>query len=200
MLVVEGAIGTFARIVPLMTYPHAMQLFSLFLSLVLTSAFGRPADSLIDWASTRKLTWDDFKAPIDPLSPNAALTGTHIRFDFGYSSASGFTYHISCQFDQQSSWGRVKTDYILSHEQGHFDIAEIYARKLCKAFREYHPDVAKANKQVNKIYDGVMRELNEEQKQYDAETNFSIDKPEQEKWLKKIRQELDSLQTYADYH
>ena len=81
------------------------------------------------------------KQSTDSNSPNAALTGTNIKFDFSYSSETGFKYHITCQFDKNSSWGRVKTDYILSHEQGHFDIAEIYTRKLCKAFREYKPDV-----------------------------------------------------------
>ena len=156
-------------------------------------------NSLIDWSADRKLTWEDFKARPDKNSPNAALTATNIKFDFSYNSNDGFKYHITCQFDKNSSWGRVKTDYILSHEQGHFDIAEIYARKLNKALKTYTPDAGKADKEVNKIYQKVMSELTAEQAQYDKETNFSINKPEQNRWLLKINDELASNEAYADY-
>lgn len=157
-------------------------------------------NTLIDWSADRKLTWNDFKARPDANSPNAALTATNIKFDFSYNSADGFKYHITCQFDKNSSWGRIKTDYILSHEQGHFDIAEIYARRLNKALKEYKHDVSKANKEINKIYEKVMHELSAAQAQYDRETNFSIDKPEQIRWLIKISDELKSYEEYADYH
>jgi hypothetical protein len=177
-----------------------MKFLSQVLLIILLSSFKIHNSSLIDWSPERKLTWDDFKSKPDKGSPNAALTGTNIKFDFSYSSDAGFKYHISCQFDKNSSWGRVKTDYILSHEQGHFDIAEIYARKLCKAFREYSPDVENANKEVNKIYDRVMHELHDEQLRYDHETNFSIKKEQQMAWLKKIDEDLKSLQAYANYH
>jgi hypothetical protein len=166
----------------------------------LSSGHSHKSNSLIDWSADRKLTWDDFKAKADKNSPNAALTGTNIKFDFSYSSDKGFTYHITCQFDKNSSWGRVKTDYILSHEQGHFDMAEIYARKLNKALKEYTPDMSKANKEVNKIYEKVMRELSAAQVEYDRETNFSINKPEQNRWLIKISDELKNSASYADYH
>ncbi|HVM89393.1 MAG TPA: DUF922 domain-containing protein [Puia sp.] len=177
-----------------------MKIFSQLWLFVFFSSFAPTNSSLIDWNSERRLTWDDFKANPDKNSPNAALTGTNIKFDFSYSSDRGFQYHITCQFDKNKSWGRVKTDYILAHEQGHFDIAEIYARKLCKAFREYNPDIEKANKEVNRIYEKVMTELTETQKLYDHQTNFSINKEKQIMWLKKIDDELKSLEAYANYH
>src|ERR1700733_10251558 len=111
-----------------------MKLLSNILLVISLCSFETKSSSLIDWSADKRLTWSDFKARPDENSPNAALTGTNIQFDFAYSSQTGFTYHITCRFDKNKSWGRVKTDYILSHEQGHFDIAEIYTRKLCKAF------------------------------------------------------------------
>ena len=166
----------------------------------LSSFYSYKSNSLIDWSAERSLTWDDFKARPDKNSPNAALTGTNIKFDFSYGSNRGFKYHVYCQFDKNSSWGRVKTDYILSHEQGHFDIAEIYARKLSKALKEYTPDIDKANKEVNKIYEKIMNDLHEEQLHYDKETNFSINKAEQSRWLKKISDDLKKSEAYGDYH
>ena len=69
----------------------------------------------------------------------AALSSTSIKIDWGYHSAV-LKYHIRCRFDKFASWARVRNDSILIHEQGHFDIAEIYARRLNGALRKYHPD------------------------------------------------------------
>jgi hypothetical protein len=154
---------------------------------------------LIDWNADKKLSWSDFKAPIDQSSPNAALTSTIMKYDMSYNSNDGLTFHIHCQFDKNTSWVRVKTDYILSHEQGHFDIAEIYARKFNKALKEYKP-TSEIKKDINKIYQQTIHEFHDRQVQYDKETNFSINKPEQEEWLKKISSELKELAAYANYN
>ncbi len=41
-------------------------------------------------------------------------------------------------FDRQRSWvkNEAKLDYVLRHEQGHFDIFEVYTRKIRKALSE----------------------------------------------------------------
>ena len=86
----------------------------------------------IKWNEDRKLTWDDFKAAPLKMGSTAAMTTTHLGFS--YSVANGkITYKIDCQFEKNKSWGLVKNDWILKHEQGHFDIAEIFARKLNKS-------------------------------------------------------------------
>jgi hypothetical protein len=155
--------------------------------------------SFIDWSAAKKLTWNDFKAAPDKKSTNAAMTSTNIKFDFSYNSDRGFEYHITCQFDPYRSWGRIQTDYILSHEQGHFDIAEIYARKLYKALKGYNPDPKKGNKELNKIYQNLMKEMDVTQRSYDKETNFSINRTEQAQWLTKIKEELKNLEAYSAY-
>jgi predicted secreted Zn-dependent protease len=171
-------------------------------SLVLLPAVWHPVQNrtLIDWKADYKLVWNDFKARPDANSPNAALTSTAIKFDFSFNDGN-LKYHIHCQFDKSISWGRVKNDYILSHEQGHFDIAEIHARKLSKALREY--SVGNSNnlsKDLNKIYQKTMQELHAMQTAYDAATNFSINHEKQEEWLKKISDELKELKDYASYN
>jgi hypothetical protein len=155
--------------------------------------------SLIEWNAERKLNWNDFKAAPDPGSPNAALTYSIIKYDFSYNETDGLLFHIHCEFDKNISWGKTKTDYILSHEQGHFDITEIFARKLNKAFKEYKP-ASNVKKDVNKIYLDTMHQLGDRQSQYDKETNSSINIAEQERWLKKIKDELKELVGFANYH
>jgi hypothetical protein len=156
-------------------------------------------DSFIDWSANKKLIWDDFRKEADPNSPNAALTSSIIKYDFSYNSDGGLKFRIHCQFDKNKSWGRIKTDYILSHEQGHFDIAEIFARKLNKALKEYTP-TPNVKKEVGKIYVDNMHAFRDMQDLYDKETDNSINHPQQAAWLKKIADQLKELEPYANYN
>jgi hypothetical protein len=113
--------------------------------------------SLIRWTAGNKITIEDFKAPVEASYTNAALTNTSIKMDMGYNS-KGFTYKINCFFDRSKSWMRVKNDYVLAHEQGHFDISELYARKLNKAMQEYKFNEKTASKDLPEIYQRIMTE------------------------------------------
>ena len=156
--------------------------------------------SSIPWSASRRLNWSDFKSRPDNNSTNAALTSSKITFNYSYGSEKGFSFAIACEFDNQKSWGKIKTDYILSHEQGHFDIAEIYARKLYKALKSYSFNERLAKKEIPSMYDKIMKEESDLQNQYDSETNFSRDKQQQAAWLLRIQRELDKLKEFADYH
>jgi hypothetical protein len=169
-----------------------------FFSLALVSIFSVSQSNLIEWNSGRKLNWSDFKASPDPNSPNAALTNTSINVEFGYSK-QGLTYSIKCRFDKNKSWGRVKNNLVLSHEQGHFDIAEIHARKLNKELKEYKFNSRTVANDVNRIYEKVMKQHHAAQQEYDEATDFSRKVEKQLEWLKKIEADLKSLEAY-DYH
>ena len=92
-----------------------------------------------------------------------------------------------------------KTDYILSHEQGHFDIAEIFARKLNKKMSEYNFNKKTYQQEVNKIYQDILDEKEAMQNDYDRQTNHSINKEKQAEWLKKIEKMLDQYKDFAGY-
>ena len=169
------------------------------LSLTLSMLLSSTQANLIEWSPDRKLTWKDFKAMPDKNSTNAALTSSSINIEFGYSN-SALKYNIKCRFDQNLSWGRIKNDYILSHEQGHFDIAEIHARKLNKLLKAYKFNNRTISKDVNKIYDTVMKEHHAFQSQYDLETNYSRDPAQQNVWKDKIEEKLQDLEEYRNYH
>jgi len=178
---------------------HFISIMFHLISLAISILAGIPQNNLIHWNSGRKLSWKDFQAQPDKNSTNAALTNSSINIEFGYSS-KGLKYNIKCRFDQNLSWGRIKNDYILAHEQGHFDIAEIHARKLNKAMKSYKFDNRTVGKDVNKIYDTVMKNHHAFQSQYDGETNYSRDAAQQNHWKIKIEQILEELNEYRDYH
>ncbi len=153
----------------------------------------------IDWQKNRPLTWDDFKAPVNKNSSAAATTATQITAEFS-SKNNMVSFKISCKFSKNESWSASKTDYILMHEQGHFDIAEIYTRKLYKALSNHIQTFPGNIKDLNIIYQNIMEQKDSYQQLYDLETKNSIDKIKQKDWLINIEKILNDLEEYAVYH
>ncbi|HUQ65356.1 MAG TPA: DUF922 domain-containing protein [Flavitalea sp.] len=156
-------------------------------------------DNIIEWNASRKLTWADFKGAPDPSSSNAALTNSSITVGFEYSN-KGLTHSIKCKFNKLLSWGRIRNDYILNHEQGHFNIAEGYARLLHKNLNEYVFNSKTVSDDINKIYAETMKEHVNMQKQYDMITDHSLDTAQQNIWDKKIDAMLKHLEAYSKYN
>lgn len=172
-----------------------------YLFLLILPFFSRAQDSseqLIYWSDTQKLTWSDYKGNIDRNSGAAASTATYLGIDYNFSPR-GLTYRITCSFSKSKSWGLHKTEYILSHEQAHFDIAEIFARKLNKKMLSYKFDRKNYKSDLKKIYEDIVNEKDEMQNKYDEETNHSINKEKQGEWLKKISELLEELDSYREY-
>jgi len=168
------------------------------LAFLLAASVLQQQNNLIDWNASRKLTWEDFKGPVDPESKNAALTSSSINIEFGYDE-SGLEYSIKCSFNKQKSWVRIRNSDVLAHEQGHFDLAELHARKLYKAMKGYKFNAKTVSNDVNKIYDSLMTAHHQAQNLYDQETDYSRNKVKQEEWQKKIADELKGLRGFADY-
>lgn len=155
-------------------------------------------EELIDWKTGQKLTWSDYKGSPDPGSDAAALTATYLGIEYDINE-NGLSWKIQCRFSKTRSWGRSKTDYILVHEQGHFDIAEVFARKLNKKMSEYKFDKNSYQKDLRKIYGDITKEKEEFQDQYDKESDHSRNKEQQEAWTKKIADLLNDLKGYSAY-
>ena len=152
----------------------------------------------IKWQESRKLTWDDFKAAPLKIGNTAAMTTTHLGFSYNISNGK-ITYKIDCRFEKNKSWGLVKNEWILKHEQGHFDIAEIFARQLNKLVNEYQFNKSSFQNDLDAIYKSVVAEKEKFQQQYDDETDYSRIKTKQEEWLKKIEAELNQNRSWAGY-
>ena len=82
---------------------------------------------------------------------------------------------------------------LLEHEQLHFDLAELTVRKIMKRFDEMRgacaePDGTEA---IHHAITQAERALQEEQEQFDRETNHGINAAAQDRWKRRIRQQLD---------
>lgn len=178
---------------------HRLWLFSfLWLLLPFCSSAQVKNEEVVYWTEGSRLTWNDYKGQADRTTDAAASTATYLGIDYTFSPG-GLAYTITCSFSKNRSWGLHKTDYILSHEQGHFDISEIFARKLHMKMSNYTLNRKTYKTDLKKIYDDTVQEKEEMQDAYDLETNHSIYKDKQAEWLKKIRLLLKEYEPYAGY-
>lgn len=176
-------------------FKKAIPAFMLLLPLF---SMAQSEEELIKWSDSRKLQWKDYLSEPDNNSDAAASTSTRIGFEY-HIRDNNLTYTLSCNFSKTKSWGRHKNAYILSHEQGHFDIAEIFTRKLAKALSEYKFKTSSYKNDLKKIYTDTMQDKEKFQQRYDNETDYSRNDEKQKEWLKKIKEDLSDLREFADY-
>ncbi|NJB70522.1 hypothetical protein GGR42_000984 [Saonia flava] len=149
----------------------------------------------IPWAKGRGLTWKDFRAKPKVGSNAAAVTASGITYSFS-SLARGseveVEFKVNTFFYPDKSWYKkeVCDDIILSHEQLHFDISELFARKFKKRLNEL-TFTLKIKEEVRTIYKDILKELSDFQELYDWETNFSRDTEKQLEWNKKVAELLE---------
>ena len=149
----------------------------------------------IIWSHADKLTWQNFKAKPQAEIDAVALTVSGISFSYSLTQKANKEYayktFVEANFYPEKSWVKVKdsTNYILSHEQLHFDITELYARKLRKRISEFR-FTQNIRLELNTINDDINNELELIQDQYDVETNHSILPEMQNKWQNFIKNEL----------
>lgn len=166
--------------------------------LLLFMAF-RADDDKIAW-STSKLVWDDFKGNPALFADEKAVTAYEIVYAADVED-NMIKVQVVCLFDKNKSWVKSdgKTDYILNHEQRHFDLAEIYTRKLRKellGITGLKPRQLQAR--LTSIYQKYFNKCTAEQRRYDYETNHSINVENQEKWNVYIDQQLELYTGYND--
>ena len=151
-------------------------------------------EEIITWSSERKLAWTDFKGKPFTTAWAAATTASGISYEFSTSgtiAAPQLTISVVTYFYPQKSWYRPELcdSIILGHEQLHFDISELYARKLQERLAETK-FTENIKSEIKAIATQINRELGQFQNRYDHETNFSRDLQKQRFWNKMIAEAL----------
>lgn len=153
------------------------------------------------WNSKYKLEWEDFKGKEDIQSEYDAISYTLIDQRQKGLLEDKILYEIATYFVSSLSWVKKdqKNNDLLFHEQLHFDISELYARKFRKICLEHTShNLNSTFKYFNKEYDKMLIEELDFQHQYDTETNYSKNKEKQKEWVKKVKALLKEYEAYAD--
>ena len=150
------------------------------------------------WDSESKLIWSDFRGRPDMNSKYKASTTCEIacRMEATGSEALVTVY---CFFNTEESWTKTDDTYLLNHEQRHFDIYEVYTRKMRQAIMEIdEADASKISGQVKRIYDRCFRECSRLQDRYDSETQFSNNREKQQEWNRRIDMLIKETENLTD--
>lgn len=175
---------------------RASTLYTVFFLFIFISVNGQNKNE-IPWSEDNALTWDKFKKRAGANSLYKAYTYSGIRYKVDQEEEM-VTIGVDCYFLKNESWvykGFTK-DYLLNHEQRHFDITEIYARKMRTELAKYVVPIREFMennmiKDVERIFNDLYDEMERTQKKYDKETNHSMIKDKQAEWNDWIDNQLE---------
>lgn len=153
-----------------------------------------PPSSAFQWHEHRKLSWEDFRGPVSAVTDESAAA-THCGIGFRMSMDTLLKKPVVTVYNTfytNKSW--VKRDArlpeILDHEQGHFDLCEIYTRKLRSRISIYNFSATDIRPELMRIYDEVSNEYEARQQAYEQQTAHGTITSKQKKWQEMISYEL----------
>ncbi len=151
--------------------------------------------SNVYWSERRLLKFEDFKYTPVIQQEYSGLTYSKLYYDHEIYDDS-IKYDIYYYFMCDSSYICCNDTDLLAHEQGHFDISEIYSRMLRKKATE----LIKQNLYIDSInhYITMSTEFNDIHGKYDLETDHGTITTENVRWKLKIDKMLDSLSAYNE--
>ncbi|WP_339883469.1 hypothetical protein [Polaribacter vadi] len=154
-------------------------------------------NTIIFWSVGKKLAWSDFnKIKKDTNLISLAKSYTEIKmFPYLPSDSNSYLYKVFACFHRDKSYTNSLSKYLLMHEQLHFDITELFARKLRmkikkKVIKSSYIDYSLIYEENNKAY-------RQYQKRYDEETLHSVNIEKQKQWYTIIASELEKLKEYS---
>ena len=173
---------------------------TMFISLVALLLANNKGENVKMWDPSNPLTWQDFKDTSLANSRRAALTASGIVLDADPTDPTHYTATVYSLMDRNKSWVDVKrkSDYILSHEQYHFDITEYWSRRIKKDISNTHFTTKNFREKIGDIRRQNFKSAHEMEVQYDDETQHSLVKEQQQKWEKRIDGLLKDTEKYAD--
>ena len=178
------------------------------------------AQTGIEWSSERRLSKDDFRGRVPAGAANASQSWLNI--DATWECEAGELFGSArATFDPARSWWRsaqgniwegagqrtsgvdrthvearrsvVQRDMqLLEHEQLHFDLTEIAARRIRERFDDLKGACGEQGGTEGLQHEiaQIDRELQDEQRRYDRETNHGTNPVVQDQWKRRILQQL----------
>jgi uncharacterized protein DUF922 len=142
----------------------------------------------IPWSSARRLRWSDFQG--EP--PSGGREGAITSYSLFYAwkcRGQAFEFRVVAGFQPGQSW--VKTEILrdsaqsrraLRHEQAHFDIAEVHARRMRSYFAGLSDACRRSDDALGALAQRYVDETRAMQRQYDGETEHGLRAERQAAW------------------
>jgi hypothetical protein len=161
-------------------------------------------EEAIVWTPRRLLTWADFKAdPPDNAGVVVARTNYTIINGVGCAGRK-FEYRVVAAFRTKDSWVRhnilrtpADSARALRHEQTHFDLSEVHARRLRRNFAELLAPCNMSSSDLASISNSMERDEKAAQSLYDGETDNGRNAIQQSRWDREVDAQLLALAKFV---
>ena len=150
--------------------------------------------------STKKLEWSDFQEDNTTHNYAGSLARSYWKLDVGNVDTTNsfqngtIKLKVVTYFIPSRSWVRqdiAGSKSVLAHEQLHFDIAEVFSRRLRKELSEQMVTPKNYKKAVNKIRNKIFAQERSMQKEYDQ-----THRQKWQEWVDNVTKWLDELKEY----
>ena len=187
----------------------------LLLAIILLSSFIRQKNEYIFWDSKRPIKYEDFRAvqkDTIKIGNTTRFKGAESWFEYKFNtSQASYTsipkIEVLVYFDPKYSWMLVKDVRTLEHEQIHFNIAELYARKMRKTidslnernvtdFEIYKSKISDWNIKYNNYNILFDKEIDDKIYYLNGKFLSHKDKGQQKFWKEKVDKELIILKKF----
>ena len=154
------------------------------------------ADSAFAWSATRRLAWSDFRGQPPGSGPEVAKTA-YALFYAWKCRGEAFEFRVIAAFRPRQSWVKTiaLTDTLLRrsalrHEQTHFDLADVHARRMRRYFDDLAGACRKTDRELTQLAGRLITDEKAEQQRYDAETNHGLRSEDQAAWNADVARQL----------
>jgi hypothetical protein len=165
---------------------------------------GQMADrEAMPWSASRRLTWPDFRG----TAPAGGMEGAQTAYGLFYGlrcTRTVFQFDVITGFLPKESW--VKPSVLangddsrrtLEHEQTHFDLAEVYARRMRRYFTDLVSPCDQSLDRWRSIAERFVRDEATAQDRYDDETRHGLLAIRQQAWNTEVATQLGALGEFA---
>ena len=154
------------------------------------------ADHAFAWSAGRPLAWSDFQG--SPPSEGSEGAKTSYTLYSGWKCRGDvFEFGVIAGFRPRQSWVKAivlndstQRRTILRHEQTHFDLAEVHARRMRRAYGDLAHPCARTNAELSALAERLAQEEKAEQRRYDDETNHGLLAEQQGAWNRDVARRL----------
>ena len=155
------------------------------------------SEDTVFYSPQRPLVWGDFKGKPLPGAYAASIMPT-FAYDGPTEVIDGIIHlklYMKVYALRENCWttAHARNEYGLNHEQRHFDIVRLIAERFKQKIMAKELSVVDYAGIIAYEYIESFREMNKMQEQYDGETRHSLNEEAQERWNKRIDEELKSI-------
>jgi uncharacterized protein DUF922 len=161
------------------------------------------SDHSFAWSGTRRLRWSDFQGS----PPGGGREGAKTAYTLFYAwkcRGPAFEFRSIAAFRPGQSWVKVsivrdsaESRRALGHEQTHFDLSEVHARRMREHFGALRAPCDKTDAELSAIAQRFVQGEKADQHRYDDETNHGLLADPQSAWTRAAARQLAALSRYG---